>query len=348
MREAAGVGGAGPVASEQAAARATATGPPASVAQVVVRLGGAVGNTRRRRRADDGLASPYCPTSGVGYSGTPMQGKYDFTGDGIPDLIMTSLTTPTSQLANLVLCKGAGDGTFRGAPLVTPDALPAAPVLVSAVDLDGDGINDIVAEANWGSGELMMSLSYVRGQPSGIFGQASAPTIISYLPTASSVVGDFKNVGHPQAVIPAWSTTSAFAHEVHWLILSGSGPVSAGDPAAILHTIDVDSGLSAGAGTASVNAVGDVNNDHNLDLIGTVSYINVPGPGYTRVVVSLGNGSGGFTSTTVIAGTDGASVVTVTDVNGDGNLDLQVFTLSQSAPMTFYGDGTGNFSSTTP
>src|SRR6185295_15859454 len=67
----------------------------------------------------------------------------------------------------------------------------------------------------------------------------------------------------------------------------------------------------APGGPVSV-AVGDVNNDGNLDLISNS----------TRLLVHLGDGTGGFAAARNFPPTAGLAELAVGDLNGDGRLDV--------------------------
>ncbi len=94
-----------------------------------------------------------------------------------------------------------------------------------------------------------------------------------------------------------------------------------------------------GSFTDSV-ALGDFNNDGNLDFVTTNRFSN-------SISVRLGNGQGGFTSTATpeIAITAPTSVA-IGDLNNDGNLDLVVLSSTSTSTVTILlGNGLGGFTS---
>ena len=99
---------------------------------------------------------------------------------------------------------------------------------------------------------------------------------------------------------------------------------------------------SADGGEMSV-AVGDFNNDGNLDLAVADSYTGT-------VTLLKGDGAGNFTpfpGSPVAVGSGSSSepfAVAVGDFNGDGNLDLAVANLGDGTVAILLGDGTGEFS----
>jgi hypothetical protein len=84
----------------------------------------------------------------------------------------------------------------------------------------------------------------------------------------------------------------------------------------------------------------DFNGDHHLDVLVVLD-------AGLAVYIAYGNGDGTFNQTTPkVPGTEGAVSAKPADVNSDGKLDLVVSFLCGTA--TFYGDGTGQFSTTAP
>lgn len=104
-------------------------------------------------------------------------------------------------------------------------------------------------------------------------------------------------------------------------------------------TAVTSSGQQFGTGTAI--AVGDFNNDGNRDVISTSSLF---GGTASDLFVSLGDGKGGFrTSTNRIIGNNPQSVA-VGDVNGDGRLDAVTANGGGNTVSVLLGDGAGAFS----
>jgi hypothetical protein len=289
----------------------------------------------------DGPALAACATS---TEGALLLSTIDFDGDGVADCLLTSGGTMSGWL-NLIFHKGLGGGAFSGIAVKAANALQATSNIISTKDLDGDGINDIVAEYDADG----LDFVYLRGQPDGLFGQPLfGPTILAYAATFGSSTGDFNNDGHVDILLA--TTTVSLSRDIHWVVLSGSGSALPNRVFTTLGITDTDSGLGVGAnGSVGSVEVGDINNDHNLDVIGIETYRSLDlTTTYTRMIVGLGNGKGSFTSSAEIAGTDGVTIFSLTDVNTDGNLDLQVYIGNAGVPTTFYGDGTGAFSTTPP
>jgi len=281
-------------------------------------------------------------------------GAVDFDGDGIADCVLTA-SGSSAGYVNLVFHKGLGDGTFSGVAVTTRNALPPnffSPL--STADLDGDGIHDITY-GGIVSGPPAYFV-YLRGQPDGLFAQSlsNTPATLGDVANFRAFQGDFNDDGHTDLFLASWTFVSALAgHTIDLMVLSGSGGVffdgRTSRPIAGIFGAITSSGILVGAhGSAQAAAVGDLNNDQNLDGVVIVTDMNLTGPSNTRVLVALGNGKGHFTNAAEVAGTDGVTSVTLADVNTDGNPDLQVYINSATTPTTFYGDGAGHFSTTAP
>ncbi len=122
--------------------------------------------------------------------------------------------------------------------------------------------------------------------------------------------------------------------------LLGSAPLSSGVP-----TLGFLFAGTSGPATSSSNnqaiAVGDFNNDGNLDYV--VANLNPP----ATATIMLGNGNGTFTAVT--AGGAPYSVgsypegAVVADFNGDGNLDIAFANSASNGVTILLGNGDGTF-----
>ena len=82
--------------------------------------------------------------------------------------------------------------------------------------------------------------------------------------------------------------------------------------------------------------MGDFNGDGNLDIATT----NWPSG---TIGILLGNGSGGFTTTTVSSGGSWPDAIAVGDFNHDGKLDLAVANGFSNTVSILLGNGNGTF-----
>jgi uncharacterized protein (DUF2141 family) len=210
----------------------------------------------------------------------------DVNNDGKLDLVL-AIPAPSEILL------GNGDGSFQA-----PISLSGNAAGMFVGDFNGDGKPDLVTLTSF-NGE---TLSILPGNGDGTFG---APVFSTVLPTESFVTlvaGDFNGDGKLDLAVsePGGQNVGPLA------VYLGNGDGTLQSPL-------VDSEATAG-GLAI--AVADLNGDGKLDYL-TWSF-NPPSPG--DVTVQLGNGDGTFQSFLNAAPPAGLAVLT--DLNGDGNLDL--------------------------
>lgn len=140
-------------------------------------------------------------------------------------------------------------------------------------------------------------------------------------------VGDFNNDGYPDLVLGNSSPEPNGTYTLS--VFLSSGPATYGTPT----TVTLPTGfLNAGA-----LAVGDFNNDGNLDLA-------VAGDNSNEVLVLFGNGAGSFTPAGVANSGLTPNSIVVGDFNGDGNADVAVSNRSSATVSVFLGDGKGDLS----
>ena len=217
-------------------------------------------------------------------------------------------------------------------------------------DFDGDGLTDCVVYFLSPDG-ISTYFIFHRGTRSG-YAEATPGSFSAIMYTNLTFLNglgfpryaDFDGTGHSELFFAAWRTDK---RQIHWLTLRArpyNEPSS--DP---LDFRDTDSGLSGGSyGDVQPNVLGDVDGDGKVDAVSILRWIPLFLQGaYNRVVIAFGDGAGRFSRTSQIAGTDGAQAASLADVNADGKLDL-VVSRSDMTPLTLYGDGTGQFSTTPP
>ena len=226
----------------------------------------------------------------------------DLNGDGNDDLIVSDIVDPATSQKSLVVYLNNGDGTFQAAKYF--DA-PAYRFLID--DINGDGKPDLVASVYAGGVVTLL------GKGDGTF-QAAVASATSVTPTANALLsGDFDGDGKIDLLM---GTT----------VLKGAGDgtftAMAALPAAQTH--DLGSAYSAVAG--------DVNNDGKLDVVYTSS------AGYF-VQILLGNGDGTFSTGARYASLPTGQQITLTDIDGDGNLDIAVGGDDKGLFVQDLGDG---------
>ena len=202
-------------------------------------------------------------------------------------------------------------GTFAFEPQVTVP-VGNGPQGVAIGDFNGDGDSDDIVVSNYYGGNISVLLA----DGSGGFTSTTLPSS-----GFDFAVGDFNEDGTDDFAVVDFGDVSVFLSD-------GSGSFTG------------PTNFTAGAGPVSV-AVGDFNNDDNLDL--AVSNQN------TRDVSTfLGDGSGGFTASTTVAVGSQATFVAVGDLDGDGEVDdIVVARRLAGSVSVFLGDNSGGFSART-
>ena len=136
-------------------------------------------------------------------------------------------------------------------------------------------------------------------------------------------VGDLNNDGRNDVV-----TANGFSSNSVGILLAGGQ--------SYLPAVNVPVG---GARPFSV-AIADLNNDNKADVI-TANVIS------HNLSVLLGDGAGGFTSTTQVNGGPDPRNVIAADFNADGNVDLAVTNGNSATVNVLLGNGSGTFPSST-
>jgi len=192
---------------------------------------------------------------------------------------------------------------------------------VALRDLNGDGhldlaVNSTDAVHNYGS----PSISVLLGTGTGAFGARTDYATLGR--TSSAVLGDLNGDGNLDLTV----TDPTVGVEV----LLGTGSGAFGSPQIVLgsHPFSVGSTYSI--------ALGDLNNDGNLDLVAA-------NWGWSTVSVQLGTGQGTFSTPTEYRMDADTYTVALGGLNGDGNLDIAAAGPNSGAIAYRLGDGTGTF-----
>jgi hypothetical protein len=182
------------------------------------------------------------------------------------------------------------------------------PAHAEVLDLDGDGIKDILV-ANLGSltpgDHHNGSVVWLRGRRDGTFTQH---TLLADVGRVADVqAGDFRGIGKLDLVVA----------EFGWL-RTGKIIYLENETTDWEHPVFKERVLDERHGAIHV-PVCDINGDGKLDFVALISQE------YETIVAFLGDGKGGFRKETIFAGPHPAyssSGIQLVDLNGDGKLDV--------------------------
>ena len=237
--------------------------------------------------------------------------------------------------------------------LAIPTSVTPQEILVG--DYNGDGLPDLfVPTLNFASDGSSSPLLFLTGKADGTFVDSTAALSGGTVPTAvfagRVVTGDFNGDGRPDFfIIDSGPDKAPFPGGQNELLLST--PTGYTNATANLPQLTI---FSHGA------AVGDINNDGNLDVV--VFALNANGGSTPNsgpaIQILEGNGKGGFADnisalpalyqqTGYNAGSTWGGLF---DLNGDGYADLVVGTWPNSSQPTevYLNDGHGSFANSQP
>jgi len=310
---------------------------------------------RDRKPAMSGLTQTFieAPLVQGGFSDPDVANLVDIDGDGIPDLLVGSL----SGNVGVTLQLGIGDGTFR-TPMSVLRNVSTPGLGLAFGDFNRDGKIDLAISAG-------SRIVVVLGNSDGTFRTGGS---YDHGKIGEIAVGDFNGDGIPD--LTAVNTSS-----VDLLLGNGDGTFKA----PLTYTVDTPVAL----------AVGDLNGDGLTDLVvstapndvrvflgradGTLmtgnTYVTPYEPGNllladfrgngeldlatvfnqgvgranTTVYLLLGNGNGTFRNPSAILSGMNYSGLAAADFNGDGKLDLLVSGFGYPEENVLYGNGDGTF-----
>ncbi|MBD3334501.1 MAG: hypothetical protein GF355_03205 [Candidatus Eisenbacteria bacterium] len=286
-------------------------------------------------------------------------------GDAYPDLVVAH-----RYGGNIAIFMNRADGTFDP-PVLYP--IEQAPLGVAAGDVDGDGIQDLVAvNANPGFDPTENSgIALLRGFPDGTFG----PAEYTYFGAASIDVelGDLDLDGDLDAAVAEGPWELGYAQEWYFLENDGTGSFTPHDPyptsdapwrvlvsdiaggnepevvlvccggptISSFHNLGDGQFRDAETLLSDVDtpdcASGDLDGDGDRDLVVTIR-------GGYQVGVFSNDGSGSFSDIDFYPAGGLPRAVQIEDYDGDQDLDLAVG-LASSQIAIFLNDGSGAFSS---
>jgi hypothetical protein len=228
----------------------------------------------------------------------------DLNADGVPDLVLAGGGWPTVSVL-----LGNGDGTFRPRTEVTVEngAISAA-----IADLNADGRPDLVVTTSAQPG----GISVLLGNGDGTFGAEAKPATGG--DPKLEAIADLNADGRPDLVVTSHDCSTSCVYTVSVLIANGDGTFTAGPD------------LSGDGQSVGFVGTADMDGDAKPDLV--ISHSD-------RVSVLLGIGDGTFEPGTDIRTAFGGALEAITDLNGDGRLDL--VTMSSGPYDSFIGEFVG-------
>ncbi len=255
------------------------------------------------------------PTTLAGVGGPTAVALGNLNNDGNLDIVTTN-----SSGHSVSVFLGTGTGSFGARTDFSLD-VNSYPYTLEMADFNADGNLDVVTA----NGATSTSVSILLGNGSGGFA-AFAPYTTGAQPYGVAV-GDVNNDGKLDIVT---ANNGGGANSASILLGNGDGTFQA--------KTDVTTNTSPNA-----VALGDLNNDGNLDMVtSNASILSTPSGGNT-ISVLLGNGNGIFQAKTDF--TIGATPIHIVlaDMNGDGNLDAITTNYTDNTISIRTGLGNGSF-----
>ncbi len=305
----------------------------------------------------------------------------DVNGDGIPDLLVVNQCSDSECVQNgsIAVMLGNGDGTFQAA--VTYDSGGYCPTSIAVADLNGDGKLDLAitegakvgvmlgngdgtfqAAVMYGSGGYNSAWSAVVAD---VNGDGNPDLLVANECSDSKCVQD-GSVGvllgngdgtFKKAV--TYDSGGLMARSVSVADVNGDGNLDVAVVNFDIYSSTVGVLLGKGKGTfqavvtypsggydPSAIAIADVNGDGKPDLLVANQQPTGIGSGDGVAGVLLGNGDGTFQAAVAYdSGGVDANSVSVSDLDGDGNLDLALVNSDPTSDSVgvLLGNGDGTF-----
>jgi uncharacterized protein (TIGR03437 family) len=278
----------------------------------------------------------------------------DFTGDGIPDVVVADGGTTT-----LNVLRGLGNGFFAA---LAPVTVGQGPLAIAAADFNRDGKLDL-AVANFGSN----TVSVLLGNGNGTF--RALPTLAVTGPSAIAVA-DFNGDGKLDLAVAATNSNDvliflgngAGEFQPFSTVAAGNRPVSivAADfnndgklDLAVANLISNDVSIFLGNGNGTFQgarnfpagqlpayiALGDFNGDGGIDI----AVANRTGFSSGTISLLLGLPNVTFQSPRTFTSGPNPTFLVAGDFNLDGRLDLAVANTGSNSISIFLGLGNGTF-----
>ena len=271
----------------------------------------------------DGLGSFHTatPPTELDGDGEPVRVLLrDFNNDGKLDIFVNA---PDDN--KVLLYFGEGKGSF-GEDIEIEDI--TQPYGMDAGDLNGDGkLDAAVCGVSNTPGQSVVTV--MLGDGAGGF--TNSTISVGDLPS-SCKIGDLNNDGDQDIVVAGALPGNPTGNYISTFLGNGRGVF------AFVQTVQLGSGNLKGD-----IAIGDFDEDGNLDVAFPVTGLQTPGQHSTKELIFFGNGHGNLSAGPVLTVEEEPHTVIAVDVNHDGHLDLCNTNRTAGTVTTLLGDGHGNF-----
>lgn len=250
-----------------------------------------------------------------------------FTSGAAPAYGFVEGSTTTFPNGYVSITQPLGNGLFSAPTGIGMASGITGPTRMVTADLDGDGLNDLIAPAG----------CKVDFQESTAAYAATGVSVDSSCTSSNVTVLQAGTIGGKPAVVamdPNYSGTGKQAFAAY--IAGASGSMQTPVYTALTVSGSIDNIVSL--------ELADMDGDGEDDLIALVDNSGTQASAAIQIYHGNGDGTFTFVSNTPLTGSPGNVPMAIGDFNGDGKMDVAV--VYNTTLNLLYGDGHGNISST--